>query len=761
MLNISNREQGIAPVRLADKEFETTGIDFERLAKAGRRQILILVIFCLLSIVSGSVYLAHVVPRYTATAVVLIGSAKDKTGLSASIADLTYDAGAIDSQLEILKSEGLAQTVMTDLKLEASSIPEQPPSLLKRLLDQIKSPFDRGSTPADADVDPAEAAASQRRSLIAELEAGLDVRRIGRSYVIDIDYTSPDRLAAAEFANAFAQGYINDQLEARFASMKQASGWLEKRISELKQKSMSSDLAVQRFKSEHGLLTTDGKLVSDQQLSELSTQLTMAQSDRAKAEAKYNQISAMMNKGDVKGVVAGTLESPVINDLRQKYLVTAQLQAQVADTEGASHPQAVANLQRSMDDYTKLIFGEMTRIAAAYKSDAEVARAKEDSLRQSLTRLAGDNNARAQYMVELRELQREADSYRTLYTTFLDRMQQVEEGQTNPESEARVITPASPPEAPTYPKRGVVMSLSIVFGLMAGIGVAAVREYKDNTFRTAADVTGGLDLEFLGMLPTIKVPRSFPKKTSAEADLRRVETRDPVLRYAVDQPLTSFAETLRTIKVAVDLQLGQTVPKVVGVISVSPDEGKSTVSKNFASLIAHFGLKVLLIDGDLHHPGLTHALASHADNGLLEVMRGDATLMDTVLLEPDSGLYFLPAVIKERLSHANQSLSSPGMKHLLAEAGERFDYIIIDLPPIGPVVDVRAAAAMFDAFVFVARWGRTVRDVVQTTLLADKEISNRCVGVVYNRVQLDKIKLYEGSDSKAFYHRDFGKYYSS
>ena len=61
----------------------------------------------------------------------------------------------------------------------------------------------------------------------------------------------------------------------------------------------------------------------------------------------------------------------------------------------------------------------------------------------------------------------------------------------------------------------------------------------------------------------------------------------------------------------------------------------------------------------------------------------------------------------------------------------------------------------------MVRWGRTVRDVVQTTLLNDKEISNRCLGVVYNRVQLDKIKLYEGSDSKAFYHHDFSKYYSA
>ena len=759
MLNVSTRDQEVAPARVTDKEFETTGIDFERLVKAGRRQVGMLILFCIVSLIGGALYLAHVVPRYTATAVVLIGSVKDKTGLSASIADLTYDAGAIDSQLEILKSEGLAQTVVTDLKLDASTIPKQPPSFLKGIVDQLKSMFTSSSASTDAALDSSELAAVQRRALIGDLEAGLEVRRVGRSYVINIDYTSPDRIAAADFANAFAQGYINDQLEARFASMKQASGWLEKRITDLKQKSMSSDLAVQRFKSEHGLLTSDGKLVSDQQLTELSTQLIMAQSDRARTEARYAQISSVIEKGDAAGVVAGTLESPVINDLRQKYLSAAQLKAQITDSVGPTHPQVIA-LQKSMDDYTKLIFGEMTRIATAYKSDAEVARAKEDSLRQSLAKLAGDNSARAQYMVELRELQREADSFRTLYTTFLDRMQQVEEGETSPESEARIITPASPPEAPAYPKRGIIMSLSLVFGLLAGVGVGAVREYKDNTFRTAGDVTKGLGLEFLGMLPSVKVPKPA-QASQPERGSGRVDARDPVLQYAVDQPLTSFAETLRAIKVAVDLQLGRSIPKIVGIISVSPDEGKSTVSKNFASLIAHFGLKVLLIDGDLHHPGLTQALAGHAENGLLEVLRGDATLMDTVLREQESGLYFLPAVLKTRLLHANHSLSSPEMKHLLSEAGEQFDYVVVDLPPIGPVVDVRASAALFDAFVFVVRWGRTVRDVVQTTLLNDKEISNRCLGVVYNRVQLDKIKLYEGSDSKAFYHHDFSKYYST
>jgi succinoglycan biosynthesis transport protein ExoP len=747
--------------RRSNEEPES-GLSIDQLIRAARRQIWVILLFCVLSVVVGQIYLQNEVPRYTATAVLFIESAKDKSGLSASIADLTFDAGAIDSQLEVLKSEGVALSVLSKKKLDDDPQLLHPQgSWIKRFVDSVRALVNWRSTSSSIEQDLPDDPTERQRVLVGRLESNVEVRRVGRSYIIDVDYTSTDREKAADGANAFAEAYINDQVDAQVDSSRRAIGWLDKRIAELKAKSMDSDLAVQKFKSDNGLLTADGRLVSDQQIAELSTQLIIARGERAKADARYAQIRGLIDSKDVNGVVSETLESPVINELRQKYLSASQLESEISSALGADGPQAV-NVRRSMGDYTRMIFDELTRIAAAYRSDAEVARAKEDSLQQSVLTLASQAAEKNQAMVQLREMQRAADSYRGLYTSFLERQQQVQEGQSFPASEARIITPASPPSNPTYPKRTVVMALCLLVGIFSASGVGAFREYVDKTFRAAADVRDGMQLEFLGVLPVVRTKRA--KRQAAEEDnSRNVTANNPVLRYAIDNPLTSFAETLRGIKVAVDVYVGQRPTKVVGIISVSPDEGKSTVSKNFASLIAHLGAKVLLIDGDLHRPGLTSALVADASGraGLFEVIRGQNTLDEALMYEPDSGLFFLPAILEARLSHTSQILASTGMQRLIAEAGQRFDYIVIDLPPIGPVVDVRAMASMFDAFVFVVQWGRTVRGIVETTLLADKEIASRCVGVLYNKVRMDKIKLYEGASAKAFHHREFSKYYSS
>jgi succinoglycan biosynthesis transport protein ExoP len=130
-----------------------------------------------------------------------------------------------------------------------------------------------------------------------------------------------------------------------------------------------------------------------------------------------------------------------------------------------------------------------------------------------------------------------------------------------------------------------------------------------------------------------------------------------------------------------------------------------------------------------------------------------------LLSEPDSGLFFLPAVIKKRVQHSSEILSSAGMRNVLAEAGKAFDYVIIDVPPLGPVVDVRAAGSMFDAFLFVVEWGRTPRIMVQNMLTSDNSLFEKTVGVLFNKVNLEKINLYEGYGSKDYYYSRYSKYY--
>ena len=191
-------------------------------------------------------------------------------------------------------------------------------------------------------------------------------------------------------------------------------------------------------------------------------------------------------------------------------------------------------------------------------------------------------------------------------------------------------------------------------------------------------------------------------------------------------------------------------------ISALPNEGKTTVAKNFASLLAQLGATTLLIDGDFRECGLTRSLASHANAGILEAIRGDRALRDLLLLEPDSGLLFLPAVIRKRLHHPGEVLSSPGMRSLLNEAGKDFDYIIVDLPPLAPVVDVRAAAPVFDAFVLTVEWGRTAWPMVQTTLASNEVVYDKCIGVILNKVQMKKLDLYQD-----YIYDAYSKYYGN
>ncbi len=145
--------------------------------------------------------------------------------------------------------------------------------------------------------------------------------------------------------------------------------------------------------------------------------------------------------------------------------------------------------------------------------------------------------------------------------------------------------------------------------------------------------------------------------------------------------------------------------------------------------------------------------------GILEAIRGDRLVRDLLLSEPDSGLFVLPAVVKKRVRRSSEILSSPGVRNVLAEAGKTFDYIIVDPPPLGPVVDVCAASSMFDAFPLVVEWERIPRIMVQNILTSDNALFENYVGVLFNKVNLKKMTLYGSYGSKDYYYSRYSNYY--
>jgi len=276
-----------------------------------------------------------------------------------------------------------------------------------------------------------------------------------------------------------------------------------------------------------------------------------------------------------------------------------------------------------------------------------------------------------------------------------------------------------------------------------------------------------LRINCLAVLPALKSSASpVPTSRNAQTTKAKHELTGATKRLATDgqkqyrqvveEPLSAFAEAFRSIKVAVDIGATIKQNKIIGVTSSLPREGKSTIASNLAQLMAHAGKRVMLIDGDLRNPMLTRNLGLGAAAGLLEVLAGKVDWQQAVYIDNQTGLAFMPAVIESRLAHTNEILASDVFRRLLDTLRQTHDYIVVDLPPVAPVVDVRATTNVIDCYVYVIEWGRTQMNVVQHQLASTPELYDRLVGVVLNKANLKVFERHE-----YYYGTYYGKSYSA
>ncbi len=734
-------------------------IDFDRLLAIARRQWRIVVFAVVGALALGVAYIFSAVPQYTSSIELLIDANNkkivDQLSLVSGVAD---DEASILSQVELLKSDRIAQAVVDKLNLaDNKTFINGRASGLGLVLGAIRNVVDFRSWFASGH--DADDKTRLTRQAVVKLVDNVEVSRVGRTYVLSISYTSPDPNLAATIARQYGEAYLDDQLNSKYEATRRAGDWLQQRIAELKQKSLDTDLAVQKFKQDKQLISTEGSLLSDQQLSQLNAQLIIAQSNLATADAKYSSIKSIIDSGDINSAVTDSLANQVINSLRGKFVEASKLESDISRRLGPDHIRA-QQLRADMKEYQNLIFSELGRIAQSYQVEAQVAQDRVTALNQQVTAATHVSIAANDAQVQLRELERESETYKNLYQNFLQKYQESVQQQSFPVTEARVISPAVVANAPSKPRKQLVLFASAFLGLLLGAGFGAFREYRDRFFRIPEQVREELDLEPLGMVPKVA---SVAIEAANEAD----ESRHPraivkstsVANYVVANPLSSFAETLRSAKIAIDLQTSGKKTKIIGIVSILPGEGKSTLSVNFAELLASQGSKTLLIDGDLRNPGATKQLGRNATEGILEVVRGGASLPGALLFNRETKLAFLPAVVKHRVPYSSEILGSSGMDDLLRQASDNFDYIIVDLPPLGPVVDAKAISQKVDCFLLVIEWGMTSRKAVRTELSKNGAIAAKCAGALLNKVDSAKSKLYETYGSSEYYSYRYKSYY--
>ena len=750
-------------------------IDLERLATIGLRRMRVVALCGAIGLMLGILYLLFTPPEYTAATGILLDDSLTKFADDKNSPPAQQQADSeILSEVEILKSERLARAVVVAEKLDKNDLFMNPPqsplewakARIKGLMNMFSSPV-----PLPPGVSPEDAKIGRAAYL---LQNDLDAERVGRSFVIQLTYQSHDRELAGSITRAYANAYLNDKLNANFDATQRATVWLQERIAELRDSSQAAALEVEKFRAEHGLTLARGELISEQQLSDLNNQLILAQADTANALARYNQFKAIVDSGPDNAVKNATVptekgvsgsNTTVINDLKARYLDITRRESDIAARFGEDHPQAVA-LRREQAGLTQQIYHELQQLTESYRTEYEVAKTREDSLRANVGLMSGKSSQTSQDVVRLRELQQKADALAALYQSFLSRHEEASQQRSFPIAKARVISEADDPVSPSSPKKALALALSMVLGLMAGAGIGALQEFRERFFRTAEDVRAGFDINFLGYLPLIGARfASAPKLATAKGQEKSREQASPVapriLRVAVNQPSSPFAETLRNTKLAVDVVLQDRPCKVVGFVSILPTEGKTTVAANFAGLLAANGARTLLIDGDLRNPGLSRALSLTPGRGLVEAIVGEQRWQNTVLVDRSTSLAIIPAAVRGRLSHTSELISGPGMRNLLSEARKAYDYIVVDLPPLGPVVDAKAFAPLADGLVLVTEWGVTPRALVRTTLHAEPQLAAKMLGIILNKTDMKKLPRYGAFGASEHYLDHYSSYYTT
>lgn len=770
------------PLPSTDQDKGEDFIDVERLLGMAARQAKVVAVCAVIGLFLGVIYLQTTPKQYTSVSSVLIDEGLNKVVDDISAANVTQQTDAtILSQIEILNSARLASVVVDKLKLDQNDEFMYPPQsalaqgigFLRGAVAYFRGGSGTDDIPGIQNVDEATRqamiTAARHDYAVLKLQTELMADRVGRSNVITLGYQSTNPALATAITKAYAEAYLADQLNASFDATERAAVWLQGRLTELRQSSQQAAMEVEKFRAEHGLsANSDGQLISGKQLSDLNAQLIIAQADTARASARYQQYKAIVESGSENAfndsaIASDQPSSSVIIGLKTRYLAVSKRLQDVEANFGKDHPQAVA-LAREKADVSAQIFGQLKQITESYRNDFQVAQAREAELRQKITTAAGQSSADNESQVRLRELDQQAQALSTLYQTFLSRYQEASQQQSFPVGKVRIISDANMPLAASSPRTIRVLALSLVLGLMLGAGFGGLNEFNERFFRTGEDVRDRVGLKFLGYLPTIgggrakeAKPDDLPadgKVTSLSAAEKRAR-----MRVSLDAPASMFAETLRNAKIAFDVVMEDKDSRVIGVISVLPGEGKSTVAANLAGLLAANGAKTLLIDGDLRNPGLSRSLGMETEHGLMEAVVNGQTWQSVGKVDRQTKLAIIPAVLRGQFSHTSELLGSAGMRRFIENAKETFEYIIVDLPPLGPVVDAKAFAPLVDGFVLVTEWGRTPRAMIRSMLEQEPYIADKIVGAVLNKVELKKLAKYGSLGASEKFFDRYSSYY--
>ena len=728
-----------------------------------RRQRFVVLLFAILGAGLGLLTFLEAAPMYSATATLWVDTHRiDVFQQPAVFNEMPIGAtGAMESQIELLKSDEVALSVIKKLKLweDPSFTGEEKPSIATPLISKF---FSERTPLSDAD---------RKERALKLFKKSLTVDRVGAAYAIEIVFVARDPDLAAQVANEVAYAYNDLQRTSEADAARQASDWLETRIPELRAKSEAAQRAVVEYKTEHNIVDTGGgQLIKDQRVADLNAKLNVARDETFKAKARLDELTPVSSVEELGAIGNAATSKDDKNDvlarLRQNYFEVTAKEAELSAKLGPNNP-SIVSLRNQKAQLRSEMQGELQRLKQSTVSDYDAAESRESELKKEFDTAVLQSQAGNQAQVKLQELEASARAYQDLYNTFLSRYNASLQQAVSPVVAANVITPATPPAEKDYKRTLKVAALFPVAGLALGLGIALMREFRaGHVFRTSKSIQSRLRIACIGILPKVENAKRLrrPRHTQSDVHPRTLVRGDRGISWTVvDYPLSRFSEGVRSIKLAMDMynpekHYKSKLGRVVGFTSAIPNEGKSTVALAVGQLVARNGISAIVVDCDLRNPSLTRSVAPKAAKGIGELVAGEASLEDIVWTDPSTQMAFLPAVPRSGPPDSVTVLASVELKQIFDQLRTLYEFVIADLSPIAPVIDVCATTELIDSYVLVIEWGSTNIDVVEHALRAAPDIYESIIGVVLNKANIRELARYDPYLSGYYYVKQSNHY---
>jgi polysaccharide biosynthesis transport protein len=748
-------EDPLAGARLADVDEPSSLRAYWTLVRKHRRKIAL----CVGGAVLGALVIVFsMTPLYTARTTLLIERHGPKVvNVQQVLSETVESASDLDyyqSQYEILKSRSLVAEVIKAQGLDtdpAFTGEGRPKSMLERINGMWAGVMywlsSRGESEGTGDADAVDP------ELLNAYQGMLDVQPIRRSRLVQVSISSPSPGLSARIANAHAQAYIHHGMTLKSRANEEAHKFLEGKLEELKQRVEESEASLNLFRRGKGIISLDDKEnIVVERLADLNRRLTEAEAERIGLEAQARQIK-QREFDSLPAVVA----NPLIQNLKSQIVQLEAQHANLATQFLPGYPE-LAQLSAQLKEARQKLGAQIKSVVESINSAYLAAAGKERQLRVEMNSQKEEALALKDAAVDYAILEREAKTNAQLYDSVRERMQEVGLVAQIPASNVTVVDKAEVPLRPSKPLKRLNVMLAGALGLMMGLGFALVSEHLDNTLRTPEDVERHLKLPTLAVVPDFfNLPKLNRRKNPAPGSQESTagsglytSGRQPEVPANVGASLVT--EAYRKLRTAIFFSRPEKPPQSILFASASSGEGKTVSVINSAILFAQLENQVLVVDADLRRPSCDKALRTSAGAGLTDVLTGQARLDEAIKATSVPNLHVLGA--GTRPPNPSELIGSKKMRELLALLHERYDFILIDSPPIMPVSDAVVLSTLVEGVVFVVRSQATPAPIAQAALRQLVTEQTSLIGAVLNRVDLGSAEYQD------YYHYYCDEYYA-